>query len=171
MSGISTADLLLVNIVVATRTGGPSDSDVVGSPYWMAPEVVDQSGATTSSDIWSLGALIIELLTGKPPYAFLDPMPALFRIVNDDCPPIPEAISASGRDFLLMCFQKDGNLRCGARKLLKHPWVLAAKKQGEGTKRRSVSGNFRDGVGPARGGGYDDTVLKVQEWNEAIKCE
>jgi serine/threonine protein kinase len=55
----------------------------------MAPEVVEQAGATSASDIWSLGALVIELMTGKPPYSFLQPMAALFRIVNDDCPPIP----------------------------------------------------------------------------------
>lgn len=76
----------------------------------MAPEVIEQSGATTASDIWSgsflpfetlkpilsfrsVGCVVIELLEGKPPYHFLDPMPALFRIVQDDCPPIPEGAS------------------------------------------------------------------------------
>lgn len=66
-----------------------ADSSVVGSPYWMAPEVVEQVGATSASDIWSTGALVVELLTGKPPFAFLSPLAALFRIVNDDCPPLP----------------------------------------------------------------------------------
>lgn len=78
----------------------------------MAPEVIEQSGATTASDIWwvshfpsmsyvllqfrSVGCVVIELLEGKPPYHFLDPMPALFRIVQDDCPPIPEGASPVG---------------------------------------------------------------------------
>lgn len=138
----------------------------------MAPEVVDQSGATTSSDIWSLGALVIELLTGKPPYHFLDPMPALFRIVNDDSPPLPEGASAVVRDFLGQCFQKDGNLRVGARKLLRHPWMMAARKQVEEQEKERVGSRLA--VGRPDGGrprsGYDDGVLKVQEWNEAIKC-
>jgi serine/threonine protein kinase len=59
----------------------------------VAPEVIEQLGATTASDIWSVGCVVIELLEGKPPYHFLDPMPALFRIVQDDCPPIPEGAS------------------------------------------------------------------------------
>ena len=59
----------------------------------MAPEVIEQLGATPASDVWSVGCVVIELLEGKPPYHFLDPMPALFRIVQDDCPPIPEGAS------------------------------------------------------------------------------
>ncbi|GAA5892422.1 hypothetical protein JCM5296_003594 [Sporobolomyces johnsonii] len=154
----------LADFGVATRVGGPSDSAVVGSPYWMAPEVVDQTGATTASDIWSLGALVIELLTGKPPYHFLDPMPALFRIVNDDCPPLPEGASAVVRDFLAQCFQKDGNLRIGARKLLRHPWMVAAKRQAEITSRERQPRAARSTSL------YDDTVQKVQQWNEALKA-
>ncbi|GAA5906712.1 hypothetical protein JCM6882_003280 [Rhodosporidiobolus microsporus] len=154
----------LADFGVATRVGGPSDSAVVGSPYWMAPEVVDQTGATTSSDIWSLGALVIELLTGKPPYHFLDPMPALFRIVNDDCPPLPDGASAVVRDFLLQCFQKDANLRIGARKLLRHPWMVAAKRQAD-QQRRDVGARATRPMSL-----YDDSVQKVQEWNQALRA-
>lgn len=151
---------------VATQAGGPADSNVVGSPYWMAPEIIDQTGSTTASDIWSLGALVIELLTGKPPYHFLDPMPALFRIVNDDCPPIPETASAVARDFLLQCFQKDSNLRVSARKLLRHPWMMAAKRQADQAKRDQYPRATERPISI-----YDNTVQKVQEWNEALNCE
>lgn len=156
---------------MATYAGGPGDSAVVGSPYWMAPEVVDQSGATTSSDIWSLGALVVELLTGKPPYHFLDPMPALFRIVNDDDgPAIPDGSSAVVRDFLGQCFQKDGNLRCGARKLLKHPWMLAAKKQVEEQNVRKAANAGAGGSRQERPrSSYEDEVRTVKEWNEALR--
>ncbi|GAA5991926.1 hypothetical protein JCM10908_002274 [Rhodotorula pacifica] len=126
----------LADFGVATRVAGGTTSTtdqmaVVGSPYWMAPEIVDQSGATPSSDIWSLGALVIELLTSLPPYAFLDPLPALFRIVADDCPPLPEGCSAVVRDFLEQCFQKDPHLRVGAKRLLRHPWMVSARRQME----------------------------------------
>lgn len=43
--------------------------DITGTPNWMAPEVIELKGASTKSDIWSLGCTVIELLTGRPPYA------------------------------------------------------------------------------------------------------
>ncbi|WAR53920.1 hypothetical protein PtB15_3B429 [Puccinia triticina] len=182
----------LADFGVATRTGGLSDNAVVGSPYWMAPEVVDQSGATTASDIWSVGCVVIELLEGKPPYYFLDPMPALFRIVNDDCPPLPESASPIARDFLLQCFQKDQNLRISAKKLLKHPWMLSAKKRLEQKEReqalaqgrRTPAGQHynqngrgtssRENPSPDTNNntsktGYDETVQRVQDWNKALE--
>merc|ERR1711974_203607 len=51
------------------------------------------------------------------------PMPALFRIVQDDHPPIPPQLSPALKDFLMECFQKDPLLRIDARRLLKHPWI------------------------------------------------
>ena len=83
----------LADFGVATKTTTLHESTVVGTPYWMAPEVIELSGASTASDIWSLGCTVIELLDGKPPYHKLQPMQALFRIVNDDHPPLPEGAS------------------------------------------------------------------------------
>lgn len=59
----------------------------------MAPEIIELAGASTKSDIWSVGCTVIELLTGEPPYFDLAPMPALFRIVQDEHPPLPSDIS------------------------------------------------------------------------------
>jgi len=148
----------------------------------VAPEVIEQSGATTASDIWSVGCVVIELLEGHPPYHTLDPMPALFRIVQDDCPPIPEGASPIVKDFLYHCFQKDCNLRISGKKLLKHPWMVSARRQmADGRDRAGDNGGDKAaGTTDSAGGGekkrhsnynYDEAVLKVQEWNEALKCK
>uniref|UniRef100_A0A8H7XP33 non-specific serine/threonine protein kinase n=1 Tax=Psilocybe cubensis TaxID=181762 RepID=A0A8H7XP33_PSICU len=167
----------LADFGVAAKTGGVQDGAVVGSPYWMAPEVIEQSGATTASDIWSVGCVVIELLEGHPPYHTLDPMPALFRIVQDDCPPIPEGASPIVKDFLYHCFQKDCNLRISGKKLLKHPWMVSARKQMADGKSRSGESDNEKPTGKEGENGakrlsnynYDEAVLKVQEWNEALK--
>ncbi|SPO21335.1 related to MAPKK kinase [Ustilago trichophora] len=156
----------LADFGVATKTGAMTENAVVGSPYWMAPEVIDQSGATTASDIWSVGCVVVELLEGKPPYHFLAPMPALFRIVQDDCPPLPESASPVVKDFLLHCFQKDANLRVSARKLLRHPWMVSARKQLEQLK---SGGSIRAGGGAALNTPHEEAVKSVQEWNQALK--
>lgn len=104
-------------------------SDVVGTPYWMAPEIIELAGASPQSDIWSVGCTVIELLTGEPPYFDLAPMPALFRIVQDDHPPLPSDVSSALKDFLMQCFQKDPLLRINAQGLLKHPWVRSGAKR------------------------------------------
>ena len=83
-------------------------------------------------------------------------MHALFRIVNDDHPPIPEGASPVVRDFLMQCFQKDPNLRVSARKLLKHPWIVNAKRS--------------DSEVPQKPTEYTQAVKSVQEWNEALKA-
>lgn len=142
----------LADFGVATKQQGLSEGSVVGTPYWMAPEVIELSGASTASDIWSLGCTVIELLDGKPPYHKFAPMPALFRIVNDDHPPLPEGVSPLVRDFLMQCFQKDPNLRVSAKKLLRHPWIL-------GTKKGDVKAPVE----------HDQAVKSIQEWNHWLK--
>ncbi|EPQ29994.1 uncharacterized protein PFL1_02667 [Pseudozyma flocculosa PF-1] len=98
-------------------------NDAIGTPNWMAPEVIELKGVTTAADIWSLGCTIIELLTGKPPYYDMLAMSAMFRIVEDDCPPIPEKCSPPLRDLLLQCFHKDPVQRPSAETLFEHQWV------------------------------------------------
>ena len=153
----------LADFGVATRTATQTtamhesnESNVVGTPYWMAPEVIEMSTSPTpASDIWSLGCTVIELLDGKPPYYKVQPMHALFCIVNDEHPPLPETASAAARDFLMQCFQKDPNLRVSARKLLKHAWIVNARRS--------------DSVVPKKPTEYEEAVKSVQQWNEALK--
>ena len=105
---------------------GGGMTDVVGTPYWMAPEVIEMSGATDRSDVWSVGCTVIELLTGSPPYADLPQVPALFRIVQDLHPPLPELAAQDSvlHDFLMRCFQKDPQDRADAQSLSEHSWLI-----------------------------------------------
>ncbi|KAJ8081011.1 Protein kinase of the Mitotic Exit Network [Marasmius tenuissimus] len=166
-----TVKLADFGVASSTTTGAVSNDAVVGSPYWMAPEVIEQSGATTASDIWSVGCVVIELLEGAPPYNDLDPMPALFRIVQDDYPPIPEGASPVVKDFLMHCFQKDCNLRISAKKLLRHPWMISARKQMGGGVPDAPEDKDKSKAAsrPLSNYNYDEAVLKVQAWNEALK--
>jgi serine/threonine protein kinase len=101
---------------------------VTGSPYWMAPEVIQGNAGGRSygrkADIWSLGAVVIEMATGKPPFHNLAPVTALFRIGSSSATPeMPQALSALGKDFLSLCFRRDVSLRPSASELLEHPWI------------------------------------------------
>lgn len=107
-------------------SSGSVDSEFVGSPYWMAPEIIDgTSGSTTACDIWSVGCTVTELLTSRPPYSELVPHAAMYRIVTDDYPPLPKGISQGARNFLLLCFYKEPTMRHSADKLITHPWLAS----------------------------------------------
>lgn len=117
---------------------------VVGTPYWMAPEVIEMSACGPTSDIWSLGCTVIELLTGAPPYFELGPMSALFNIVEDRHPPLPENLSDLLKSFLKVCFKKDPRQRPTAAELVDHKWLkqfcLASGATGD---IEAVSGTLR----------------------------
>ena len=80
---------------------GDIEAMVAGTPNWMAPEIIELKGPCTASDIWSLGCTIIEFVTGSPPYSHLLAMTTLFRIVEDEHPPLPENISEVFPYFLV----------------------------------------------------------------------
>lgn len=93
----------------------------------MAPEVIQQGYAGASygrkADIWSVGAVIIEMLTGKPPFHSLAPVTALFKIGSSPAvPPTPTGVSPNLADVLRLCFQRDPKARPAADELLRHPF-------------------------------------------------
>lgn len=166
---IKDGSVKLADFGVATQAH-LADNSVVGSPFWMAPEVIEQSGASTASDIWSVGCVVIELLEGRPPYSHLPQMSALWAIVQNDQMPIPEGSSPVVKDFLLHCFQKDSNLRITAKKLLKHPWMRqfdANQSLGKPNGKQSIL--YKNNTPIKEHETYDVAVQKVQEWNEALK--
>ncbi|XP_031270168.1 mitogen-activated protein kinase kinase kinase 2-like isoform X2 [Pistacia vera] len=109
-------------VELATVSGAKS---MKGTPYWMAPEVILQTGHACSADIWSVGCTVIEMATGKPPWSQqYQEVAALFYIgTTKSHPPIPEHLSVEAKDFLLKCLQKEPNTRPTASELLKHPFV------------------------------------------------
>ncbi|CAA7407093.1 unnamed protein product [Spirodela intermedia] len=96
-----------------------------GTPYWMAPEVIVQTGHSFSADIWSVGCTVIEMATGKPPWSQqYQEVAVLYHIgTTKSHPPIPENLSPEAKDFLLRCLQKEPNMRSTASELLQHPFV------------------------------------------------
>uniref|UniRef100_A0A8D2AMD1 Mitogen-activated protein kinase kinase kinase 19 n=1 Tax=Sciurus vulgaris TaxID=55149 RepID=A0A8D2AMD1_SCIVU len=96
-----------------------------GTPYWMAPEVINESGYGRKSDIWSIGCTVFEMATGKPPLASMDRMAAMFYIGAHRglMPPLPDRFSENASDFVRMCLTRDQHERPSALQLLKHSFL------------------------------------------------
>ncbi|KAI3356492.1 hypothetical protein L3Q82_017699, partial [Scortum barcoo] len=98
---------------------------VHGTPYWMAPEVINETGYGRKSDIWSVGCTVFEMATGKPPLAHMDKIAALFYIGAQRglMPSLPNGFSDNAKDFVKICLTSDQTLRPSADQLLKHSFI------------------------------------------------
>lgn len=98
----------------------------VGTMIYMSPERMEGKEYGYSSDLWSLGLIILELITGEYPYPiFQNFIETIQNVINSPAPCLP----ADGKysleliDFIKKCLNKDKHQRSSASELLKHPWI------------------------------------------------
>ncbi|UYV76550.1 hypothetical protein LAZ67_14001107 [Cordylochernes scorpioides] len=105
---------------------------VIGTPFWMAPEVIQEVGYDCRADIWSLGITALEMAEGKPPYGDIHPMRAIFMIPTKPPPTFqdPNQWSPEFVDFVQHCLVKNPEERWSALQLLQHEFIRNAKPVG-----------------------------------------
>ncbi|KAI9897533.1 hypothetical protein N3K66_007389 [Trichothecium roseum] len=110
------------------------NKSMTGTPMYMSPEVIkgDNPGRAGAVDIWSLGCVILEMATGRRPWANLDNEWAImYNIAQGNPPqlPPPDQLSAQGIHFLKCCFNRDPSKRSSAMELLQHEWIMTIRSQ------------------------------------------
>ncbi|KAE9039355.1 Serine/threonine-protein kinase 3 [Phytophthora rubi] len=118
---------------------------VIGTPFWMAPEVIQEAQYDCKADLWSLGITALELAEGEPPLAHMHPMRAIFLIPNRAPPELrePHKYSAEFRDFLAACLKKDPQERASAQDLLRHPFIIRNVDRLRASSDRSAASEAR----------------------------
>ncbi|XP_070843081.1 serine/threonine-protein kinase PAK 6b [Chaetodon trifascialis] len=106
----------------------PKRKSLVGTPYWMAPEVISKTPYGTEVDIWSLGIMVVEMVDGEPPYFSDTPITAMKKLRDEVAPSVKniQRVSPVMKDFLNCMLTRDTRQRSSAADLLEHPFLLQA---------------------------------------------
>ncbi|KAI8078823.1 Pkinase-domain-containing protein [Halteromyces radiatus] len=101
----------------------------VGTPYWMAPEVIREGASYDyKADIWSLGITVYEMATGNPPLAHVDPMRAIILIPKSKPPTLDASFSPAIREFVDLCLCEEPSERWNADDLAKTKFIKNTSK-------------------------------------------
>jgi mitogen-activated protein kinase kinase kinase len=119
--------------LVKTTAATPNRS-MTGTPMYMSPEVIkgENPGKAGSVDVWSLGCVILEMVTGRRPWSNLDNEWAImYNIAQGNPPQLPgtDQLSPQGIDFLKRCFIRNPKHRASAVELLQHEWIMSIRSQ------------------------------------------
>lgn len=98
-------------------------STYVGTMYYMAPERLEQSTYSFSSDVWSLGLTLIGAVTGKNPWGDVNLFQLMQKISGNVIPELPATYSPAVREFVALCLERDPELRPTCKQLLEHRFL------------------------------------------------
>lgn len=105
----------------------PKRRSLVGTPYWLSPEIITRQPYGLETDIWSLGIMVIEMVDSEPPFYNEQPMIAMKKIRDMPPPMFQNRRSAQLEDFVARMLVKEPSQRATARELLQHPFLQQAQ--------------------------------------------